>query len=128
ADVRTYRGEVCSKGSARSPTCRAPRRDHPLGLFAGRAPFFGFTGLAPGLGASALVSTTGAGSSTTFFRPKRPPLRPGCTGLFGPLASLAVAFAGRAPEPVLAPAICGGGNFRSTHCCWPRVNRLFVTQ
>ena len=48
-------------------------------------------------------------------RPNRPPDLAGCTGLRG---GGGAAFL----------AVTGGGNFRSTHCCWPRVKRLLVTQ
>src|SRR3954471_3787146 len=126
---RTRTRAGLNKGE-RSDAVRPPSRDHPLGLLAGRAPFLGFTGLAPGLGASALVSTAGlVGSGCCGLRLNRPPLRPAWTGFFAepPVTGLLALPDGRAGDPVL-PAICGGGNLRSTHCCWARVNRLFVTQ
>ena len=52
-----------------------------------------------------------------LFRPNRPPDLAGCTGLAGG------GGAGR-----LGGRIGGGGYLRSTHCCWPRVKRLLVTQ
>ena len=48
------------------------------GLFAGLAPFFGFTGLAPGFGARALASTTGlcgSGAGVSVAACKFPSIR-----------------------------------------------------
>ena len=80
--------------------------------------------------ASKFRSTTGpvgSAAASVLPRPKSPPVRAGCTGFLEPFLAAAPPPAGRVVAG-LVPAIFGGGNLRNTHCCWPRVKRLFVTQ
>ena len=113
---------------ARLPSsARLPAAPRAAGLLAG-VPRFGFTGLAPGLGASALPSTFGAPLAFAAV--------PFAAGLdFRPrIMSVSELIAGADAVPARAvpvaalPAGTGGGYLRSTQNCWPSEKRLVVTQ